>query len=304
MANPYGPILTGVGLLKDGHISTEARNRYILEVLGLLALGNANGKGGLPTTQIFSSLIPLPPVAGPVIFNVTTLQKENAFWFEPDPIAALLTTQLSDPKNNPFWHAIFVDTLFEKTAILLNANGSTPLAPLFDPTTLFPDIDIKIPFQPPELALKLKITPIELTAKLADLSLALPSIPKLSIPALNLPDLSIPGVPYPGFPKLVLPDLILGLMKIPFDILVKLVLPPAIDIALNPISVVFNLAFDAVLKLLTDLGLLLIVPKLFIASLLIYIKNIVGMICVDIVGLILGAGGVATKTMATLTGLI
>ena len=104
----------------------------------------------------------------------------------------------------------------------------------------------------------------------------------------------------------MLPDLLIGLIKLPFDLLLKLVLPPALDLVLDipnlPLKVL-GLAFDIVAKLLLDLGLLLITPKLFIASILIYVKNIVAIICTDIVGNLVGAGNIA-KSVATLTGLV
>jgi hypothetical protein len=306
--------LTGIELLEPGpkgiRLTKAAKDRYVLEVLGLLATGNADGKGGLPTTQIFSSLIPLPPFPGPVIMNVTTLEPEPLFWFKPDPIAALMASQLQNKDNNPFWHAIFPDLLYEKTAIALDANGSTPLFPIFDVSAAFPDIKI-FPITLPELAIEASLMPLpKLMLKLLDLSIALgipiPPIPPIP-PFLSFPDFSIPDVPFPGLPSLVLPDLLLGMIKLPFDLIIKLVAPPDLGLVLdlpNLPGLVLKLAMDIVLKLLIDLGLLLIVPKLFVASLLIYIKNVVAIVCTDIVGMLVGAGGVLTKTMATITGLI
>jgi hypothetical protein len=300
MASLYGPILTGVGLIQDGKLTKSAKDRFLQEVLFLLLSGNDNGKGGSPLTKIFNSLFPLPPVAGPLIVNATTLSTENAFWFKPDPFATLIATQLNDPKNNPIWHTIFEDILLEQTALALDINGSTPLAPaVFDASFLAPNISF--PPNPPDLALALNVQLPQLAVKLVDLgiSLQMPSIP--SPPSIKFPSINLP------VPPLILFDLCIGLIKMPFDLLLKLVLPPAIDIVLDlpglP-KVVFDLAFDVVLQLLIDLGLLLIVPKLFIASLLIWLKDIVAMICVDIVGLIVGASGGMTKTVATLTGLV
>jgi len=303
MASPYDPILTSVGLLQDGKLTKAAKDRYLVEVLSLLVTGNDNGQGGSPSTKIFNSLFPLPPVAGPLIANVTTLSTENAFWFKPDPFAALIATQLNDPKNNPIWHTIFEDVLLENVAVALDMNGSTPLFPLFDASIPFPSVDV-FPIQLPDLAVKAELTLPQLTAKLGDLNIkvAMPSIPVPQIPP-KLPDV-VMQLP---IPPLVLMDLCVGLIKLPFDLLWQLVLPPAIDLVLNlpglP-GVVLNLAFDIVLKLLKDLGLLLIVPKLFIASLLVWLKDVVGMICVDIVGSLVGAGGVMTKSVAALTGLV
>lgn len=309
MGSPYDPILTKIGLLSGGKLTKAARDRYVDEVIALLATGNADGKGGSPTTKIFSSLVPLPPVPGPSVVNVTTLQSEPVFWFGPDPAAAILATELKDPKSTPFWNAMFPDLLYGKTASALDLAGTTPLFPIFDVTAAFPDIDLPLPYTPPELAAKLKLAPPQLIAELGKMGIELkmPSIPVPPIPPpISLPNLAIPGVPFPGIPSLVLPDLLLGLIKLPFDLLKKLVAPPDIGLVLNLPDLpknVFGLAFDILLKLLVDLGLMLIVPKVIIASLLIYLKNVVAMICTDLVGLIVGSGQLA-KTVATLTGLV
>jgi len=307
VANLYGPILTGVGLLENGKLTTAARQRYVTEVIALLATGNAGGKGGSPTTQIFSNIVPLPPISGPTIPNVTTLSKEPLFWFGPDPLAALMATFLVDKNASPTWNSIFPDLLYTKTAEALDANGSTPLFPMFDVSAAF-DIDVPLPFALPDLAVKLKLDVPKLSIKLADLGikLAIPSIPP--IPTITLPNLmppSLPGIPSFPLPSLALPDLLLGLIKLPFDLLLKLVFPPNLGLVLNlpglP-KVVLDLAIDIVLKLITPV--IPIVPKVFIASLLIYMKDVVAMVCVDIVGMLVGAGGSMTKLMAGLTGLM
>lgn len=304
----YGPILTTAGLLSGGKLTQKARDRYIDEVIALLITGNEDGKGGAPTTQIFSSIVPLPPVAGPKVANVTTLSTEHVFWFGPDPVAALLATRLKDRSKTEFWHKIFPDLLYEKTAVALDVGGTTPLFPVFDVSGAF-GIDLPLPFKLPELALELSLTPPELGIKLSDLGIKLkpPSLPVPPIPPkLDFPDLSIPGVAFPGLPSLVLPQLLLGLIKMPFDIIAKLVLPPDLGLVTNlpklP-KIVLDLAFDILFGLLTDLGLLLIVPKVMMASILIYVKNIVAMVCVDIVGLLVGAGNIS-KSAAVLTGLL
>lgn len=307
MGGPYSGILTGVGLIDGGKLTPKARSTYVDEVLGLLATGNAEGKGGSPTTQIFSSLVPLPPVPGPVIFNVTTLQSEPLFWFGPDPLAAVMATLLKDEKKTPVWNAIFPDLLYAKTASALDANGATPLFPLFDVSCAFPDLE-GFPIPIPDLAAKLKLTPPKLLIKLAQLgfSLSPPSIPLPPIPP-SLPDFlpKVPGLTLPGLPSLALPDLLIGLIKLPFDLLVKLAIPDIgliLDLLSFKFDAVLKLAFDIVVKLLEPL--IPIVPKIIIASILIYLKDVVAMVITDIVGLIIGAGGAATKTVAKATGLI
>lgn len=308
MGNPYGKILTGVGLIDGGKLTEAARTTYVNEVIGLLTTGNADGKGGMPTTKIFSSLLPLPPIAGPTIFNVTTLQPEPLFWFGPDPLAAMMATLLTDKQKTPIWNAIFPDLLYAKTAAALDANGSTPLFPLFDVSIAFPDLE-GFPIAIPDLAVQANIMPPpKLLIKLADLGLSL-SPPSLPIPPIPPPFPSfmpiMPELSLPGLPSLALQDLMIGLIKMPFDLLVKLAIPDVgliLDLLSLKLDGIFNLAFDIVLKLLEPL--VQIVPKILIASILIYLKNVVAMVATDIVGLIIGANGVATKLVAGATGLV
>jgi hypothetical protein len=300
MPSPYDPILTAIGLLEGGKLTPKAKDAYKKEVLGLLATGNIEGKGGSPSTKIFNSIVPLPPISGPEIFNVTTLQSEPLFWFGPDPLALLMAENLTE-EQCPIWHTIFVDLLYEKTAVALDMPGTTPLAPVFDVSFAFGIDALPIPFTPPDLALKLGITPVELLLKLP--SLIKVSLPKIPIPPIPppLPDLVL-QLP---IPPLALLDLCIGLIKLPFDLLLNLLVPKlslVLDLPGLP-KIVLELAMTIVIDLLKSLNLMLIVPKLFIASILIYIKNIVAIVCVDIVGSILGAGTIA-KSVGELTGLI
>lgn len=302
MPTPYDPILTSVGLLEGGKLTKAAKDSYKKEVLALLATGNLDGKGGSPATKIFNSIVPLPPIPGPLIANVTTLQAEQLFWFGPDPLAALMFETLTEEKC-PIWHTIFPDLLYEKTAVALDMNGATPLFPIFDVSYPF-GVDLPIPFALPDLALKVNMPLPALTLKLPSILKIPPPLPQIPIPPIppKLPDIVL-QLP---IPPLVLLDLCIGLIKLPFDLLLKLVLPPKLDLVLDlpglP-KVVLKLAIDIVVELLVSLNLTLVVPKLFVASLLIYLKNVVAMVCVDIVGSLIGAGNIA-KGVAGLTGLV
>lgn len=308
MTNPYGPILTGVGFLQGGKLTPEARRKYVEEVTTLLATGNADGKGGSPSTKIFNSLFPLPPIGGPTFPNPTTLQPEPLFWFGPDPLAATMVDTMADPQKTPIWNAIFPDLLLTNVASALDAQGSTPLFPLFDVTVAFPDVK-GFPIALPDLAIEANILPApKLLIKLADLGIKLapPQIPLPPIPP-SLPDFLPPAPPGISLPplKIDLPDLLLSLLKMPFDLLVSLVLPPKLDLVLdlpNLPKVVLKLALDLLINILAPF--MQILPKVMIASLIIWLKDIVSMVCVDIVGMLVGAGGVMSKQIATLTGLI
>lgn len=309
MSNPYGPILTGVGLISNGRLTDAARTRYVEEVIALLVTGNRGGRGGSPTTQLFSSIVPLPPMAGPKIVNATTLKAENLFWFEPDPFAALTATVLLDRSASPVWNALFPDLLYAKTAAALDANGSTPLFPIFDASVAFPSIKA-FPLTLPELAIQANITPLpKLLLKLSQLGiqLSLPSIPippvPPALPTFGLP--ALPGLTLPGLPDIFIPELFLGLIKLPFDILLKLVVPPDLGLVLD-LPGLPKIALDIAMNIVIDLlqPLIPIVPKLLVASILVYVKDVVAMVCTDVVGMLVGAGGSMTKTMAGLTGLV
>lgn len=303
----YDPILTSIGLLKDGKLTPKAKNKYFDEVAALLIAGNTNGKG-MP--NIITKLFPIPPVdPTPPIVNVTTLQSEKVFWFDPDPFAAIQAEHIKIRNNADILHSIFLDLLFEKTAIAMDLNGATPFA-----ATMVIDfsanLGIDFPFPPkfPDDFLKLPDLPDPLTIPTLLLKLGIefpPPIPPFAIP------FPPPGIP-PALPELIpvppliLPDFCIGLLKLPFLVLQKLLIPPSVDLVLdipNLPALVFKIAFDLVLNLMIDLNLLLITPKLLIACLLVYLKNIVGMIVADIIGLLVGAGN-AAKTGAALCGLI
>jgi hypothetical protein len=306
LPSPYGPTLTGIGLLQGSKLTDAARAAYVAEVVGLLATGNANGKGGLPATKVFSSLVPLPPVPGPTIANLTTLQQEPLFWFGPDPAAAAMATILADPTRSPTWNAIFPDGALTLTAQALDVNGATPLFPIFDASIAFPNVK-GFPLALPDLAVQANVLPLpKLLAKLADLGiqLSIPSPPPL--PVLQLPTLSA-QFPQLGLQAAVaLPTFTLGLLAIPLQVITALLLPPNLGLVLDLVQLkldaVFNLAFKALVALLQPL--VPIIPKLLVASCLIWLKDVVAMLCVDLVGMLVGSGGTLTKLVGTATGLI
>lgn len=297
----YDPILTSVGLLESGKLTKNASDKYWDEVTTLLMLGNANGKG-MP--NVITKVLPIPPTdPTPPIMNVTTLQAEKVFWFDPDPAAAAIAAHIKVRKNAEMLHAIFLDILFEKTAQLMDLKGQTPLAPIFDVSAVFPDIKLPLPYTPPDLAAALKITPPELPTLLLKLGIKVPpDLPKIpEIPSLpKLPDIALP------IPPLVLFDFLLGLFELPFKLLLKLFVPPDIKLVVDlpklP-ELVFKMGFEIVLKLMIDLNLLLVTPKMLIAAILVYLKNVVGMVVTVLIGSIVGAGGIA-KSGAQLCGLI
>jgi prepilin-type N-terminal cleavage/methylation domain-containing protein len=112
-----------------------------------------------------------------------------------------------------------------------------------------------------------------------------------------------PKVPNLGAPSFILPDLILGILTIPLDLigqLLGLITSPDIDpIAL--LKKIIQLIVDIILALLKKLGMLVGVPKILSATLAVIIKNLAGMLLCDVIGLLLGTGGIV-KIVAGLTG--
>jgi hypothetical protein len=309
--NPTGKILTGVGLIKNGKLTPEAKKTFVLDVIALLTTGNHDGKS--PALAPFCELVPIVPAPGPQFANPTTLSMEQMFWFDPDPLAALMSTILLDSTKCPMYYQIIVDLLYGSTMEALDLNGATPLAPIFDVTCAF-DLDppVPFPFPLPDLAIKTGILPPpKLLLKLTDLGIIPPTIPLPPIPPIppSLPDFSL-GLAPPGLAidaAITIPELLLGLIKLPFDLIIKLIAPPDLGLILNLIA--FD--FSAVFKLMIDLLLQIppfpfvpILPKMLIASILVYLKNVMAAVVVDIVGMIIGANGAITKALATATGLI
>jgi hypothetical protein len=309
MASPYGKILTDVGLIgANGKISNAARQRYVADVSLLLINGNHKGKTLFPISEI----IAMPPIPGPIVPSLNPLisKPENFFWFNPDPILALGTIALLNKNHETdFWHQIFIDFLFEKSALMLDLPGSTPFFPIFDASGPF-GVELPLPFTLPDLAAELKILPPELAIKLAKLGIkvALPSLPTLpEIPTLPIPlgfpgGIPLPFIALPPFP--MLPELLLGLIKLPVTLIGSLItdISLAFDIPGLP-KKIFDLAFKALLLLLDGLGLLNLLPKTFIASIIVYMKNVIAMVCVVIIGLLIGSGSI-TKSLAIMLGLI
>lgn len=307
-ATPYDTSLYGIGLLDapGGKISDAGKKAFVADVIKLLTLGNANGA----TLAPIASIVPIPPPGVPgtndgKVLGPTLLPPflEPLFWFGPDPTAPLQAPALLDPTQTPMWHSIFIDTLYQGTADLLDLPGCTPLFPIFDVSAPF-GFDLPIPFALPDLAAKLGIPLIpKLLIKLAQLKI------KLSLPSISLP--SLPSITLPQLPPLPdLPNLVIGLILLPFKLMLKLLVPPMVSLAFDlpglP-TVVFKLAFELLLELFASFNLPVppfpLLPKAFIASLLVYIKNIIAMTIVDIIVNLVGTGSIALG-VGVLLGLV
>lgn len=271
----YDPILTSAGVLQDGKLSQSSKDKYWDAYLKQAKGGNPGGVGILRTQ----------PMEG----------------------AEKHVEVIKDRKNADVFHSTFLDTLYEGLAIQLDVPGQTALFPVFDVTAAFPGVKLPLPFTLPDLAAQLKITPPELNVKLLGLGINVkipPELPSIPIPKLpKIPDL--PKVPL-GLPQFTLPDLILGLFKLPFDLLKMLLLPPKIDMVLDlpglP-TMVFKLAYDIVFNLLVSLNLVIpsvgAYPLSLLTAINVFLDNVVTMITTVIVGKLLGTGGVSRSVAAS-----
>ena len=185
--------MTHVGLLQGGLISNEARQGYVDTVNLLLSNGTGDFLfGGLPDPVI---------VPG------------NAFFAESFAIEPIEKHQ----ETFPVWHQIFIDTMFEKTAVAMDVNcGGGQLAPFGDPTVAFPDLKLKAGIGIPDFLIKLPLLPISLPDLfdidvdfLADFTLNFPAgllPPNIPIPAIPfLPPPSLPSIGLPTLPGIDLP---------------------------------------------------------------------------------------------------
>ena len=314
------PILgpTVVGMLgADGHLTPAARDAFVTQVALLMVSGNPEGKGA----KISSLLgIAFPPVAGPKLFDpdkflVTPNDPQgDLFWFAPSPTALLTIPVLSDTEKA--YQKQFVNQIYEPLVQMMNLNGNLSIFPLFDPTVAFPSIkipDIKafldaltlaIPnpvIELPKLATKFSIDVGDLLGFIPPL---IPKIGALPLPPIP-PMLPVPLIP--AFDFIVFPRLVTGLLTIPIKIMTpSLALSLITTVPPDPPSLflkILEIALDIVLKLLEDVGLLVILPKLMVSSITVLLQNMISMIVVDFIGTVLGAGGLC-KLAASVLGLV
>jgi hypothetical protein len=264
----YDPILTNAGLLSGGKLTDSAKKKFWDSVAAQEAEGNSSIGG-----EIFK----FPALKG-----------------------GLTGDQLADKSKYSTLHSIFLDTLYEKVANLLDLPGATPLATpatgfVFDVTgvPLPPNLNIPLPPPvPPPLDLLAKILgldlksptflvelPIALVAKLK-ISVALPKLP--SIPAFPMLGISIPPIPnlpslppppslvipqlvippLPGLPPLVMPDLAFSFVKLPIQFILETLIPDPMSLLKLVTSLIPKLPMSIVDLLLEKVGLILSSLKL------------------------------------------
>jgi hypothetical protein len=304
--SPYDPILSGIGALDKGKISETARKKFVEEVSLLLVAGNLSGKTLKPISNIF----PFPPVSGPLIPAVN----QHLFWFDKFMTAESVIA-LQDRNKSPIWHQIFVDTLYQNTLQALDLAGNTAIFPIFDPSAPF-GVELSYPFSQVDLIKAIKTTPPQFAAKVAKagIKLSIPSIPIPKIPSFSPTTVQFKldgsfAITPSGLPPIPqLPVLLTELIKLPFDTLTSLLVPSKfVELVAHipelPKSLA-NLVFEAFTKILEKIGFASqLLPATIIASILVYLKNIIACLCVIIIGNILGTG-VITLNVGKLLGLV
>lgn len=319
----------GAGMIgSDGKLTTACRTKLVVDVLEIMAGGNANGLG---LTNTFPPLpFPVYPIPGPKVILNPLLKPggEFFFWFDPEPLALLLAPTLVDP--NKEFQKLFVDGLYAPLVSMLNLAGKTSLGPIIDPTiaidmSKFPHLKIS---DLPELMAKIFVevglsAPPSLPAVIVAAKLKLlndfgigdkivldliklavpPAPPDLSPPSFSLP---IPPLPIPklGISTPNFPDLALGILKIPILLIGKLmtlITAPSFD-PLALVKKIIGLIVEIIFELLQALGILGL-PKLLLAFIMVVIKNLAAMLLCVVVGSLLGTGALV-KIVATATGLV
>lgn len=305
--SPNKKILTHVGLLKDGKISQKAKDRFIDSVVAVVAGGNNNGKmpGVIPIDPSLPTFLDLvgvgmpPSPAGVKFLNFSTFKMEDQFWFDPDPVLAVLYTDMKNIEKYQPWHSVWIDTLYEGMANALDVVGNTPFFPLIDWTFAFPGISIPLNLGLQFVSYMLNLPTLDFMVKLPGIGFKIPPTLPPFPPSFKLPTLSLPSLSLDiNFNLKILFELFLKLPSIILDLIVKF---PNINLPMFGLpSLVIKLIFNLILPFFKIVP---IVPKLIVATLLVLIKNLVGMIVCDIIGLVVGTGTIVTAA-ATKLGLV
>lgn len=292
------PILgpDGVGLLDSSNdLTSQARDSFTEQVVLLLLGGNLKGKGPKVSSVLGVPFLPFP---GPKLFDPDRAlinPKDplgDLLWFDPSPTAAATLPFLRDKEKD--YQKIIVDNLYRPLVRALNLNGNVVAPPLLDPTAFFPDLDPSIDI--PQFLADFSLAPPVFAAKYGlDVNIVASffgQLPTLGA-APPIPP-SIPLPPVPDFDFIIFPDLFKAVLTLPLQILkpdfvVKLVTIPAPDFGSIFLQII-QVILDILLKALEAIGLLIILPKLLVATVTVLLQNLVSILVCDVIGLVLGTG--------------
>lgn len=300
----YKDILSSAGL----DLSSQAlEKRYIDDVSFLLAGGNVDGRGGSLAHKKLSEISPLPREGGPLV------KEESFFHFKADEFSSDSISSLKDKNLSANWYETFVKSHY-LLINSLNLPGKTPFQAI--PPHLFDSTS----------ALGLLQFPHDIIA----LSAVLGTTPELIIPSLNARGIIqteglkytpqiIDQTPYEsgGYENNLL-KLMTKLYGLPSYLISKF-LEEILDSQriisfLNPANIIkflVDLISDKMPNssqsfmdfLFEDFFQVPFLPKTLVCSVLVLIKDIIAVMCVVMIGSIIGSGNI-TKTTAQFVGLI
>jgi hypothetical protein len=308
---------TGVGVLDaNGNLTQAARDAFTAQVILLLTSGNADGKGA----KISSLLnIPFPPPSGVKLLDPDRLLTHpsnplgDLFWFDPSPFAPLVFDTLRDPEGG--YQKNIVTNLYQPIMKAMNLSGGAAVPPVLDYSG----------FLPPDIAVNVtipKLPQILAALSLPDanaINLALKKLIDLDPPdaisfvanlpkALGAPPLpSLPTPPLPDFDFIVFPEVFLGLVQLPIKLLPSLISSFSPPDLLSPsppdlFGLVLKAYFGPFLEILKQAGLLAILPKLLVATMIVIIQNSVCAMVPMVVSQIIGTG-IVVKFLGQALGL-
>lgn len=310
-AKCLGP--NGVNVLTaDDKLTPSARDAFTVQVVALLTSGNRDGKGAK-----VSSLtgVPFPPPSGVKLLDPDRLiispsdPLGDLFWFDPSPFAPLTFDTLRDPLGG--YQSTIVDGLYLPLMKAMNIAGNAAAPPILDFTGLLPpDVAAKLTLADlPKIAVAIPTGLLGLQA----LGIDLGDIPAFLANVLTLAPLpSFPSVPAPpsaDFDFIVFPELFKSLLTLPLVLLPELVKQLSVNIPklLTPsppalFELALGLVFPLVLKILEQVGLLTILPKLLVATFIVILQNLaIALLCMG-VSQVIGTG-LVVKTIGAALGL-
>ena len=208
------PILTTAGVLQGDLISSTARAAFLTDTTTLMRAGTAGFMFGVvPAAFTFAGSSFIADS-----FDVGDLAAHEAMY--------------------PVWHRIFIDQMFQRVAIALDVDGSTPLSPIMDFTVPFAKLGLpQKSLSIDEFAAGMALVDPTFQTQLSyfcdvDPSIFTPTfIVELiaSVPLPSLPTPPLPPIPFDvdslafdvpiGIPPVAIPPLIIPpIPPLPFDI--------------------------------------------------------------------------------------
>lgn len=215
-------ILTNLGILENGQISKKARDKFVEDVKFLIGNGNDGSFWIAPLEPFF------PP-------------------FGPAP-------DLENQEKYPIFHKVFIDTLYQKTAVAFDVNGATPLFPVADPGAFAVQLGIPLPDISLEKALSIFPVPTPqgilelLEVSVSDIPDILANLANIKVPPMPAP----PGVPPIPSPNAFLPDVSLP-SGLGFSIPPSIPFAPFPNFPVIPPPVTFDIHIPSILGFLTCL---------------------------------------------------